>query len=153
MASIPVYQLGKHLTSVVLTPQTVAANGGLSDGTAVTVTTYIDSLSESLNDQTEEISAVNSTRQHLEKLDSGHEITLSIIKVNNGNDPNPLRTMFLANSVVKIAYTEGTGSSAKTITTYARITNVASGTQGKGKQIASMTLGPVDAGASTYSVS
>lgn len=153
MASIPVYQLGKHLTSVVLTPQTVAANGALSDGTAVTVTTFMDSLGESLNDQTEEVSAVNSTRQHLEKLDSGHELTLSVIKVNNGNDPNPLRTMFLSNSVVKVAYTEGTGSSATTITVYARITNVASGTQGKGKQIASITLGPVDAGASTYVVS
>jgi hypothetical protein len=150
--SVPQYLLGRHLTAITLTPQTVAANGTLSDGTGIVLTAVIDSLALSLQANTEEISALNSGRQNNVTLDDGASLQLSIIRVNNGNDPAPLRTAVLASDVFKVAYTEGSGASARVVTGYYRRSNYDDGFQGKGKQIATLALIPVDAGSNTFVV-
>jgi hypothetical protein len=150
--SVPRYLLGRHLTAVTLTPQTVAADGTLSNGTPVTLTAVVDSLQDDLNANTEEISAVNSTRQNNVVLDDGASLQLAVIRVNNGTDPAPLRTAFGLTDVFKVAYTEGTGSSAKVITGYYTRSSVSGGFQGKGKQIGTFAFIPVDAGSNTYTV-
>ncbi len=150
--SVPRYLLGRHLTAVTFTPQTVAANGTLSDGTPITLTAVMDSLGLSLQANTEEISAVNSARQNNVGLDDGASLSLSIIRVNNGTDPAPLRTAVGTNDIFKVAYTEGTGTSAKVVTGYYQRSSYEDGIQGKGKQIATLSLIPVDAGASTFAI-
>jgi hypothetical protein len=148
--SVPRYLLGRHLTAVTLTPQTVAADGALSNGTPLTLTTVIESLQDELNANTEEISAVNSTRQNNVVLDDGASLTLVVISVNNGNDPEPLRTAFGASDVFKVSYTRGTGSSARVTTGYYTRSSLSGGFQGKGKQIGTFTFLPADAGSNTY---
>lgn len=151
MATIPQWLLGRHLTSVVITPQSVSSAGVLSDGTAKTVTTVVDSIQANISPVHEEINPVNSTRANnvITHDDSG--ITLSIIEVNNGSDPNPLEAIVLTNDVFKVVFTKGTVTSyAATWTGYFTRGQCSFGISGRGKQIASLELLQVDAGASTF---
>lgn len=151
MATIPQWLLGRHLTSVVITPQTVAAAGTLSDGTAKTVTTVVDSIQASINPVHEEINPVNSTRANNVITHDDSSLTLSIIEVNNGSDPNPLEALVLTNDVFKVVFTKGTQTSfAATWTGYFTRGSCNFGISGRGKQIASLELLQVDAGSSTF---
>lgn len=151
MPSIPQFLLGRDLTSVVITPQTVAANGALSDGTAKTVTTVVDSIQASINPVHEEINPVNSTLANNVITHDDSSLTLSIIEVNNGSDPNPLEAIVLTNDVFKVVFTKGTATgSTVTWTGYFTRGSCNFGISGRGKQIASLELLQVDAGASTF---
>lgn len=147
---IPLFQLGRHLVSVVLTPQTIGTAGALSDGTPVTLTTVMSGLDESLTGVLENVSALNATRANNMKTEDDFEVTFRILKVNNSSDPNPLVTAMLAADVFKYTYTEGTGGSAKTTTAYGQYSSMRTGFQGKGGQIAELTLNQVDNGTATY---
>jgi len=153
MATVKNYLKGAHLTSVVITPQTVAASGTLTDGTGVTITTTIDSISETFAALNEEIAAVNSTRTNPVRVADSIAISIAVIKVNNGTDVNPLLTLILSNDIFKIVWTEGTVSTfAKTKTLYATRGTLQSGIQGRGKQIATLDFESVDAGSATLTV-
>ena len=150
MPSIPQFLLGRHLTSVVITPQTVAANGALSDGTAKTMTTVVDSIQKSISPVHEEINAVNSTRANNVLTHDDGSLTLSIIEVNNGGDPDPLEAIVMTNDVFKVVFTKGTATgSTVTWTDYFTRGQCSFGISGRGKQIASLELVQVDAGSST----
>lgn len=151
--AIPLYQLGRHLQTVILTPQTVGTAGALSDGTPVTLSTVMSGLDESLTANLENVSAVNSTRANNMKTEDDFEVTLRILKVNNSSDPNPLKTAVLSADVYKLAISEGTGGSAKTSTMYGQYSSMRTGFSGKGGQIAELTLAQVDNGTATYAVS
>lgn len=146
--SLPLYLRGKHLTSVVLTPVTVGTAGAVTDVTAsaATLTTVMDSLALELSANLEEISAVNATRQNNVVLDDGHRLSLSILEVNNAADPSPLAALMFTHDYFKAVYVKGTGASARTITGYFHRENYNDGIQGKGRQIATLTLAPVDLG-------
>jgi len=153
MASIKNYLKGAHLTSVVITPQSVAANGTMTDGTPVTVTTTIDSIQETFAAVNEEIAAVNSTRTNPVRVADSVGLSIAIIKVNNGSDVNPLKTLVLNYDIFKVAWTEGTVTSfAKTTTIYGTRGTLQSGIQGRGKQIATLDFESVDAGSATVTV-
>ena len=153
MASINNYLKGVHLTSVVITPQTVASNGTMTDGTSVTITTTIDSIQETFAAVNEEIAAVNSTRTNPVRVADSASVSIAIIKVNNGSDVNPLKTLVMNSDIFKIAWTEGTVSTkAKTTTIYGTRGTLQSGIQGRGKQIATLDFESVDAGAATTTV-
>lgn len=151
--SITPYLLGRHLTSVILTPQTVGTAGALSNGAPVTLTTVIDNLSESLSAEKEDIRPVNSTRVNNVVTSDNGNFSFGIIKVNNASDPNPLKTAILTNDIFKLTWTEGTGGSAKTVNLYASRGSLDTGIQGHGKQIATLTFDQIDAGTATYVVS
>jgi len=150
---IPLPQRGRDLISVILTPQTIGTAGALSDGTPLTLSTVIDGLGESLSASTENISALNATRAHNMVVEDDGEFNLRILKVNNSADPNPLKTAVLSYDVFKLVWTEGTGGSAKTVTAYGTRTNMSAGFEGKGKQIASLSIQHVDNGTATDGVS
>ena len=152
MAINPQYQLGRHLISCVVTPQTVAANGALTDGTGITISAVMESTDQSLRPTNEEISPINSTRDNMVRVSDGHFLSLSILKVNGGTDPAPLRTAILAGDIFKVVIVEGTGTSARTTTAYYTRGEYNDGFQGKGKQIARLSLEPVDVGASSFGV-
>lgn len=147
MATLPLPQKGSHLTSVVLTGQLVSTAGVLSDSTvSATLSAVIDGLNEEYNVNTEEISALNSTRQNNVILDEGANLTFQVFKVNNGSTPTALRNLYNSFDYFKAAWVEGTGGSQETKTGYGLRGGLTTGFQGKGKQIASLTLLPVDVG-------
>jgi hypothetical protein len=155
MATIPLWQLGKHLTSVVITAQTVSTVGVLADSTApaaVTLTAYMDGLSVELANDEEEINALNSTRLNMVGLADGANVNLDVIKVNNSSDPQPLRTLILAADYFKVVHAEGTGGSAKTSTYYGKRGTYRDDFRGRGKQIASLSLSTIDVGSANYAV-
>lgn len=150
MATIPQFLLGRGLTSVVITPQSVSAAGVLSDGAAKTVTTVVDSIQKTINPVHEEINPVNSTRANNVITHDDGGLTLSIIEVNNGSDPNPLEAIVLTNDVFKVVFTKGTATgSTVTWTDYFVRGQCSFGISGRGKQIATLELLQVDAGSST----
>jgi len=148
MSAIPLYLKGRHLASVVLTPCTVGTAGALTEVTASaqTLTTVMDSLSLELIANLEEISAVNSPRQNHTVTDDDYRLTLNILEVNNASDPSPLAAVAVSYDVFKAVFTKGTGASAKSWTVYGHRDTYSEGVQGKGRQIASLTLAGVDLG-------
>lgn len=148
--AIPIPQRGRNLYTVVLTPQTVGTAGALSDGTPITLSAKIDGLSEDHQAALENISALNSTRAHNLVIEDDMTITFRILKVNDNTDPNPLITAALTSDVFKAVWTQGDNGSAKTVTAYGSRENVSDAFEGKGKQIASLSLRQVDNGTATY---
>lgn len=152
MPTIRPWMLGRNLTSVLLTPLTIGTAGTTTEGTVVTLTTVTEGITEQLTPDVEDIRPVNSTKAHHVPVSDSFTIELPIIKVNDGGDPNPLKTAFLAYDYFKLAWTEGTGGSAKTVTLYASRGPLGSGIQGYGKQVASASFNSVDAGGTTWYV-
>ena len=142
--------IGRHVTSFVLTPLTIAANGAVTNGTPVALTGSLDGLSHSIRPTHEEISPVNSVIQNNVLIDEGSNVSLSIIKVNDGTSPDKLRDAVLAASHFRLVWIEGTGASARTQTMRGIRGNYESGVQGKGKIIASLELLSVDFGADSF---
>lgn len=152
MATIPKFLVGRHWTAVVITPVTVGTDGTLTDVTAsaVTLTTLADSLAQSLRGTNEEISATNATRENYEHIIDGHYETFTHLLRNDASDPDPVQTLIASYDVFKFAYTYGTGGSAKSVTGYGRRADYQMGIQGKGRQLATLVLDPVDAGTASY---
>jgi len=152
MAINPQYQLGRHLISATVTPQVVAANGGLTNGTPINISAVMESTEQSLRPTNEEISPVNSTRDNMVRVSDGHFLNLSILKVNGGTDPTPLRTAIFSADIFLVTIVEGTGTSARTVAGYYTRGEYNDGFQGKGRQIARLAFEPVDAGANSITV-
>jgi hypothetical protein len=110
----------------------------------------MDSLALELGANLEEISAVNATRQNNAILDDGHRLSLSILEVNNAADPSPLANLILLYDHFQAVYIKGTGASARTVTGNFIRENYSDGIQGKGRQIATLTLAPVDLGTASF---
>jgi hypothetical protein len=147
MASIPVFQRGRDLATVLVTPQIVSTLGALSDTTPVaTITTMMRELQLALDAGKEEISAITSTKRNSVVVDDGFSLNLTILKVNNGSDPNPLRLAITTADIFKVSWTEGSGGSQKSHTLYASRGSLSEGFSGKGSQIASLSFDSVDAG-------
>ena len=152
MATIPKWLVGRHLTSVVITPVTVGTDGTITDVTAsaFTMTTLTDGLTQSLRPVNEEINPVNATRENFVHIIDGHYLSFTQIKRNDGNDPDGLLNLILNYDHFKFAYTEGTSGSAKTVTGYGLRNEHSTGIQGRGKQVATLALDPVDAGTASF---
>lgn len=145
--------LGKHLTAVTITPQTVNASGVLANATPViNALATIENIALDLTANLEEISALTSVRDNNVILSDAYGINLQVFKVNNGSDPDPLRNAFFTSDYFKISYTEGTVT-PKVVTAYAVRGNYSGGFQGKGKQIATASFMCVDAGSDSIVVS
>ena len=155
MATIPLWQLGKHLTSVVITPQSVSTAGILADATApvaVTLTAVMDGFGVEITNDEEEINALNSTRLNMVGLADGANMNLDVIKVNNSSDPQPLRTLIFAADFFKVVSVEGTGQSLRTSTFYGKRGSYRDDFRGRGKQIASLSLSTIDVGTANLTV-
>lgn len=146
MASTPLYQLGRHLTSVILTGQTVGTAGALTDSTAATLTAVVNGLDQALTPTKEVIMPLNSTREHSVVVSDGFTFNISVLKVNNASDPDPLRTLITSFDVFKLTFIEGTGGSQRTTVGYTSRGAIQESFQGRGSQIASLALDSIDAG-------
>jgi hypothetical protein len=148
-------ELGKHLTAVTITPQTVSAAGVFSDTTPViNALATIENIALDLTANLEEISALTSVRDNNVITSDAYSISLQVFKVNGSTDPDKLKNAFFTADYFKIAYTEGTVSGGiKTTTAYAVRGNYSGGFQGKGKQIATASFMCVDAGSDSIVVS
>lgn len=147
MPNIPLWQLGRHLTSVVITGQNVGTSGALTDSTSsATLTAKINGLDEALTPTKQEINALNTTRENNVVVSDGFSFNLNILKVNDGTDPNPLRTLITNFDYFKLVFVQGTGGSAKTTTAYSSRNAMNASFQGRGSQIATLALDSVDTG-------
>lgn len=155
MAQVPRPKLGRHLVSVYIYGQAVANNGVLSDDGSPwiiatpppdprNVTTGV-SLSES--PEVVEINAANTTQRNEVITSDGWDLSLSIYQVNNTNDPNPFLTMVAYYDYFRVVWTEGTvPGSIRQFVFYGRRGQPTNPTEGRGEQLATFNLGPVDVG-------
>lgn len=151
MASIPLFQIGQDLISMTIDTVTVGATGTLTDDVAVTtVTGTIQEIGIAPEAVLEEISPMNATQRNHVKIIDDISYTLSVLKVNDGTDPNPLFAKFLTKDIFKLVWTEGTGASATVNTAYVIRQAWADGLSGKGQQIGTFTFAQIDAGASSF---
>lgn len=157
MATVPMFQLGKHLVSVIITGQSVSTAGVLSDSTAAastaTLTAVIDDMEEDSSPEHEEINSLNSTRRNQVLVSDGTNLNLGVIKVNNGGDPQPLRTLIQSYDYFKVVAVEGTNASARTATGYYTRGSYGHGFRGRGKQVARLSLVECDPGSAQVVIS
>lgn len=154
MATIPLFQVGKNLISGVLVGQLVSTVGVLADSTSTaTISAVYEGLAYDWTVENEEINALNTIRQNMVPLADGVNMNLSVLKVNNGTDPQPLRTLFQTYDYFKFTSVEGTGGSAKTSVGYYSRAGYNDGWSGRGKQIASLNLAPIDIGSAQVTIS
>ncbi len=119
---VPKPQLGPDLTEVTIYGLISASNGALSaPGGDATVT--VGTLSPNplnvvrhvnLTDSPghQEINAMNTRQRNQVIIDDGQTLDLQIYKVNNGNDPNPLITLWQSFDYFYVIWVEGTVSGA-----------------------------------------
>ena len=142
--------LGRHVTSVIITPLTIAENGGNTAGTPVDVSAILKGLDDQTTVEHERIETMNGVLMNNVKISEGKEVTLEILKVNDGTAPDKLAVMVATNDYFRIVWVEGTGGSAATRTLYGLRGNSNHSLRGRGEQIATLTLVPADFGASTF---
>jgi hypothetical protein len=148
--AVLLFQQGKHLVNVVVTPQAVnATTGALTDvsGASVTLTTRMQDLGIDAETQQSEVNSLNSGLLNNIIEADGVSLNMAVYKVNNGSDPTPLRTLYRTYDYFKVTYTEGTGGSARTGTYYGLRSRYSDSFQGRGAQIAQFGLTPIDTGA------
>jgi hypothetical protein len=173
---VPRPQLGRHntaatpATAFVLVPLTVAADGTLSVGTlpsGLTGTAFptvfgLSGNGVSLraqrrgnswadNVERSEINSASSRIQNEVILSEGITASLEIFAVNNGTDPNPLRTLTNNFDYFMLVWIMGTATGS--IETQAIIGvrgNLDTSMQGRGETIATFELGPCDPGVAPY---
>ena len=149
MAQIPVPLIGKNVTSVTLTGQSVSANGTFSNGSSYNVSLKWQNVAYAINPVREEINAQNTGYLNEVIIAYGSSAHLEIYKVNDGTDPDVLFPLIYNYSYVLLQWVEGSASgSTQTFSYYGVLGEFQSGFQGRGKQIASLELGPCDIGSS-----
>lgn len=140
--------LGRHFTSVVVTPQAVDGDGVLTDTTPVLTFTRLKTglkldqtkLTEMINDD----ASINENEVALARSYSG---SMSFILENVGTkNPIPLTTAHLVSDYIKFTFVTGTGTRARTVRIYGLIKDVTLDSTGRGNAIESFTFGPVDTG-------
>ncbi len=159
MATIPTYRIGRHLTAITITGQTVSVTPGsvglLADGVGASVNllAVLETMRSTLRAQKEEISPSTSIREHMVNIADGQSLRLDVIEVNNGTDPTPLNTLVMTYGIFKVSWVIGTITGfIKTKTAYYSRGDYEDGQAGKGKQIASLTLDPVDVGSDSFAI-
>lgn len=151
MPSIPVWLVAKNITAVTVTPQTVAANGSLSDGTPIALAAKLRDIDDELETQTEEINPITSGRLNNVPIADGYRCAIEFLGVNDGNDPDPMMTAWLASDIFKIAYTIGTASgSVKVKTIFGCRSRKSFKTNGKGAPQLRFEILCVDVGATDF---
>lgn len=140
MATIPNWLLGRHLTSVTLTGQSVDASGNMSAGTAQPMTTLIENIEFGVDPALVQVNAVNDTvANYMLPLD---DYTITITEIIRAN-ATPVLLLFAANYAVGyFVFTRG----SNTFAMYCIRGAFADGVKDPGKNTVSLTLRPVGIG-------
>lgn len=152
MAKVTPWLLGKHHTTLTLTGMTEAANGDLTPSASVaTVVAVADSVESVKERELDQVVPSTAARQHNVPTVDGHSMTVSIIEVNDTNDPDPLEVLSDLFDYVKVVWVRGTKTgSILTVTAHYAWATHRTGLSGKGQQIATMALAAADTGADSY---
>lgn len=109
MAVMPQFFVGRKLNAFTVTPQTVAGDGTLADGTSASLAGLWDTLEISMAPETEEISAADASNTHNVLLKNNYtcRITTLLRSAAGTGLVNPLASILsnTANEVFKIVVT------------------------------------------------
>lgn len=109
MATIPIWMTSKHISGVVLTPQTVSGVGLLADTTPVaTLTPRLLSLDDQSEPQHDEINPITSGRLNNVVIADGWRVKIESLLTATTADPDLFMTAVLAADIFKLAYVLGT---------------------------------------------
>ena len=89
MAKIPTWLLGRHITTITLTPLTVAADGTLTPGTAASLSGYIDGVELTGQKTTENIQSIDNIRANYVVTEIETSVTLTEILKTNDTSGTP----------------------------------------------------------------
>jgi hypothetical protein len=141
-------ELGAHLTA--LTIQALAYNqatGALTtSGSAVVLRAKLDTLSDDLQTQTEDIHAHGAAKANNVPILDDAQFSMTIFLDQTGTDYNKLRQLWASNSYFRISYTAGYGSAAKVETLDVSRVSLSSPRQGDGAQKVTATFAQIDSG-------
>lgn len=141
MATSPLWRLGKDLTLVTLTGQSVDPTTGVwSAGTAYSFTVKTDSLGEEDDPELEDLRPVNSVQKNMVGTGSGSALDLVIILETNVKDQ--LAQARKTYDYFTLAYNAG----ADSYLGYFRAGKRGGGIHARGKNTASLRLEPTDPG-------
>lgn len=155
MATIPAWRLGRH-ESITITGCTLSSNTltpSASAGDIVNCTAILESVSMNGRTNVEEINAATSTIDHEVPISDNFAMTISVIETNNqALKTSPLLDLWNRFDYFRVVRVVGSGVGARTVTTYHSRGDYSDGTQGRGKQIATLTLNSIDAGSDSIGV-
>lgn len=138
--AVPTWLLGRHLTAVSLTPQTVSGAGVLTAGTAKTLTAFINRCKLRSTPLLENVGPVNKTRANNVILEDDFTLEIEVLLSYNGE--NPLATLVTTADYFTGAFTRG--GQAWTCTVIRG--EFDDGVENQGKNTSSITLHCADNG-------
>ena len=106
MTAIPVWLTsGNGPFACTLTPQSVASDGTLSDGTLVTLTGSLDDVQFNSSPQLEDISPMSTSRANMVRIKESNSMTL--VEILKSNGVNLLPAAATSADVFKVVLTRG----------------------------------------------
>lgn len=144
--------LGRHLASFVITGLTEGSGGALTPSTSsVTCTGRMQGFEETWSRDLENITSINSVRKNMVPLEDSHGFTVEVIEVNDGVDPAPLKSLLQGFDYLLVQFQRGTSPGRESVSAYCTWSEMTSGMRGKGRQIMTLRLEPIDVGSESYS--
>jgi len=154
MATLPIWMTAKHISSVVLTPQTVSPAGVRGARTPVaTVTARLLTLDDQSEPQHDEINPITSGRLNNVIIADGWRIRVETLLTAINTDPDLLMTQIYSFDFFKLVYVIGTvASGIRTKTVYGVRGTKGLTTNGRSALRSSLDLLCVDVGATDFVV-
>lgn len=163
MATIPTWLIGKYVSNLIVTPQTVTAAGLLGDGSALSLIAstgtppsasftagLVDEVELETTNTTENVSAINRTRAHHVVLTTGYSMVISEILRTTVNDSLLASAWFAASGGFGIVKLDFRRARLKYLL-YAVMTSYTESIQ-RGKNVGRLVCSPLDVGASTVTL-
>lgn len=143
MATIPLWVLGKNVTGVTVTPQTVDAAGLLADGSPLSCTGKLRSIRLASNPRQREVSPMDTGREHTVNVKESNSITITELLSYATGAVNVIQTVITNSStdVFKFVFIRA----GKTWTFYGR-RGPAGEAVDEGEDVMELTLTMVDPG-------
>lgn len=138
---LPTWLKGRHLTAVTFTPQTVAADGTLTPGSAQTLTALVTNIMLESDPEKEEINPVNATRANNEITLENSRLECDVLLKSNGT--NSLALLATTADIIVAVFTRG----GQTWTFTGSRGRFSDGVASRGRNTSHMTLDQVDIGA------
>lgn len=144
--------LGRHLTACTIQECAVSTAGVVTlTGSPVAILAAHKSLVVNNSPQREEINSSNSVRMNEVILADSESMSIEIFQVNDGADPAPIITQWLAADYLQIAWTQGTVTGSIQTQKFTGVRGaIKIGAEGRGEQVCTLELGPIDLGTAQY---
>lgn len=145
MAAVNPFLLGRGLSQMTITPQSVAADGTLTDGTAGSLLATFKTFSFTQDNNTEEVSASSSKRQNMIIVDGGTSINFTGLLFSNdsvGSPVNVARAQVQNADYIKAIWNSG----GIVFRCFGIVDKYEEEVSGKGAVTYSLSLSPVDIG-------